>query len=131
MVLATASPTAGSTFPELDALTGAGVFYGASASEAQGLEGADVYLVGGGNSAGQAALHLARHARRVVLVVRAPTLGAGMSDYLSRRSRGSQHRGALRRRGVGGGGDGRLEYVVVRDGDRASRARSPPRRCSS
>ena len=56
--------------PELEALTGAGVFYGDSSSEAPGMAGRDVYVVGGANSAGQAALHLARWARRVTLVVR-------------------------------------------------------------
>jgi thioredoxin reductase (NADPH) len=50
--------------PSLEALTGAGVFYGATGAEAQGLAGEDVYVVGGGNSAGQAAMHLSRYARR-------------------------------------------------------------------
>ena len=55
----------------LEALHGAGVFYGAAASEAPLVAGEEVYVVGGANSAGQAALHLARYARRVTLVVRA------------------------------------------------------------
>ena len=112
--------------PALDALTGAGVFYGASASEAQGLEGEDVYLVGGGNSAGQAALHLARHARQVVLVVRAPTLEAGMSHYLIEAIDAAAN--VVVRCGaevIGGGGDGRLEYVFVRDRDSGPGERVP------
>jgi thioredoxin reductase (NADPH) len=68
--------------PALEALNGAGVFYGGPASEAHAMAGKDAYVVGGANSAGQAALHLARHARRVTLVVRAESLGAGMSHYL-------------------------------------------------
>ena len=70
--------------PALEELTGAGVFYGGSMSEAPTLAGKVVYVVGGGNSAGQAALHLARYAREVNLVVRAGSLDAGMSHYLVR-----------------------------------------------
>ncbi len=101
--------------PELDALTGAGVFYGASASEAPAFEGEDVYLVGGGNSAGQAALHLARHARNVVLVVRAPTLAETMSHYLIE-AIGAAHNVVVLpgTEVIGGGGDGRLEHLVLR-----------------
>ena len=68
--------------PRLEALVGAGVFYGAAGSEARAMEGQDVYVVGAGNSAGQAALHLAKYAASVTLVVRGPDLGARMSDYL-------------------------------------------------
>jgi thioredoxin reductase (NADPH) len=63
-------------------LEGAGIYYGASASEAQAFGGEDVYVVGGGNSAGQAALHLARYARQVSILVRSPSLAATMSQYL-------------------------------------------------
>ena len=66
----------------LEELQGAGVFYGAAASEAPSVTGEDVFVVGGANSAGQAALHLAHFARRVTLVVRAGSLEAGMSHYL-------------------------------------------------
>ena len=61
--------TAASSIPALEDLLGAGVFYGASTSEAQACAGRDVYVVGGGNSAGQAALHLARFSRNVTIVV--------------------------------------------------------------
>jgi thioredoxin reductase (NADPH) len=70
--------------PEIEALNGAGVFYGGPASAAPAVAGRDVYVLGGANSAGQAALHLARYARRVTLVIRAQTLDAGMSHYLVR-----------------------------------------------
>jgi thioredoxin reductase (NADPH) len=63
-------------------LEGAGVYYGASPSDAMTLAGEPVAVVGGGNSAGQAALHLARHARHVTLLVRRPSLDATMSRYL-------------------------------------------------
>ena len=68
--------------PGLAELEGAGVYYGASMSEAQALTGEDVYVVGGGNSAGQSALHLARYARRVTVVVRGASLAESMSRYL-------------------------------------------------
>ncbi|WP_210437756.1 FAD-dependent oxidoreductase [Nocardioides xinjiangensis] len=68
--------------PSLDALVGRGVFYGAAVSEAPSMAGQEVYVVGGGNSAGQAALHLARYARQVTLLVRGSSLAASMSEYL-------------------------------------------------
>ena len=68
--------------PGLTELEGAGVFYGASMSEAQALAGDQVYIAGGGNSAGQAALHLARYACKVRILVRGPGLAATMSQYL-------------------------------------------------
>jgi len=72
----------------LDALLGKGVFYGAATTEAPALAGQDVCLVGAGNSAGQAAVHLARYAATVTLIVRGASLGMSMSDYLSSRSDG-------------------------------------------
>jgi thioredoxin reductase (NADPH) len=68
-----------------DALVGRGVYYGANASEAQACQGDEVYVVGGANSAGQAALNLARYARKVVVVVRGAALAETMSSYLNAR----------------------------------------------
>jgi thioredoxin reductase (NADPH) len=68
----------------LEALVGSGVFYGASASESHAMNGQDVFIVGAGNSAGQAALHLARYARTVTLLVRGTSLAKSMSSYLVR-----------------------------------------------
>ena len=68
--------------PRLEALVGAGVFYGTAGSEARAMHGREVFVVGAGNSAGQAALHLARHARQVTMLVRGNSLGRSMSDYL-------------------------------------------------
>lgn len=65
-----------------DRLIGKGVFYGAARSEANTIHGQDVYLVGAGNSAGQAALHFASHARQVTRVVRGARIEDSMSHYL-------------------------------------------------
>ena len=114
--------------PALEALIGAGVFYGGPVSEAPLLTGTDVYVVGGGNSAGQAALHLARYARRVTLVVRGRSLEAGMSHYLVRAIEDAPN--IVVRTGtavVGGGGESHLEQLLLRDlADR--RRRVGPRR---
>jgi thioredoxin reductase (NADPH) len=101
--------------PELEELNGAGVFYGGPASEAHGLTGLEVYVVGGANSAGQAALHLARYASRVTLVVRAQSLAAGMSHYLVRQIESTANVDVrLGTEVVGGGGDGWLDRLVLR-----------------
>jgi thioredoxin reductase (NADPH) len=70
--------------PRLEALVGSGVFYGSAGSEAPAMEGRDVFVVGAGNSGGQAALHLARYARQVTMLVRGDSLARSMSDYLIR-----------------------------------------------
>jgi len=102
--------------PALEALSGAGVYYGGSTSEAPALAGRSVFIVGGANSAGQAALHLARYARTVTLVVRADSLRASMSEYLVRQVEATDNIEVLvQTEVVGGGGDGRLEHLVLRD----------------
>ena len=70
--------------PRLEALVGSGVFYGAAVSESRAMQDQDVLLVGAGNSAGQAALDLAKHARAVTLVVRGDNFANSMSSYLVR-----------------------------------------------
>ena len=70
--------------PALEDLQGRGVFYGAAASEAPAMRGQTVFVAGAGNSAGQAALHLAKWASRVTVLVRAGSLADSMSDYLIR-----------------------------------------------
>jgi thioredoxin reductase (NADPH) len=99
----------------LEALAGAGVFYGASVSEARALAGADVFVVGGGNSAGQAAMHLARYARAVTLLVRGPSVAESMSQYLSDEIAAAGIRVRLQTEVVDGGGDGRLQQITLRD----------------
>jgi thioredoxin reductase (NADPH) len=82
------------------------------------MAGRDVYVVGGANSAGQAALHLAGYARRVTLVVRAATLTAGMSHYLVRELDATPNvHVRLRAEVVDGGGNGWLQHLVLRDRD--------------
>jgi thioredoxin reductase (NADPH) len=68
--------------PGLAAMTGRGVYYGAALTEAAGCAGEHVYVVGGANSAGQAAVYLSRHARTVTMLVRGRSLTASMSHYL-------------------------------------------------
>jgi thioredoxin reductase (NADPH) len=70
--------------PHLEDLQGRGVFYGAAVSEAPAMRGRNVFVAGGGNSAGQAALHLAKWAKKVTILVRAASLAESMSDYLIR-----------------------------------------------
>ena len=102
--------------PELDALSGAGVFYGGPVSEAPTLAGKDVYVVGGGNSAGQAALHLARYARHVTILARARSLDASMSRYLIRAVEAAPKVEVRTRVTVtGGGGAQRLERLELHD----------------
>ena len=116
VVLATGASYRRLGVPALEALNGAGVFYGGPTSEAPGLAGQDVYVLGGANSAGQAALYLARYARRVTLVTRAQSLEDGMSHYLVRHVEATPNLEVrLRAEIVGGGGDGWLEHLVLRD----------------
>jgi thioredoxin reductase (NADPH) len=104
--------------PELDRLTGAGVFYGGPAYEAPGMAGMDVYVIGGANSAGQAALHLADYARRVTLVVRKDRLDFGMSDYLVRQVEDAPNIDVRLRTEVTGGDGGEwLERLELRGAD--------------
>ncbi len=84
VVLATGVSYRRLEIPALDELIGRGVYYGPSTSEARGLAGTQVHVVGGGNSAGQAAMQLSRWVERVTLLVREPDLAATMSHYLRR-----------------------------------------------
>jgi thioredoxin reductase (NADPH) len=68
--------------PGIEQLQGAGVYYGAGSTEALSCRGEDVYIVGGANSAGQAAMNFARYAQNVIMLVRGENLGATMSQYL-------------------------------------------------
>lgn len=102
--------------PSLENLMGMGVYYGASVSEAHGLQGLDSCVVGGGNSAGQAVLHLARYCRQVTLVIRGKDLSASMSQYLIDAIDAAPNV-TVRASSevVGGDGDGRLQEITLRD----------------
>ena len=95
---------------------GQGVHYGAAMAAAREMTGRDVFVVGGGNSAGQAAVHLARFARTVTILVRRPDLSATMSDYLIQQIRWSPR---IQVSGncsvVDGGGQDQLEWIDVHD----------------
>ncbi|QSB14710.1 FAD-dependent oxidoreductase [Natronosporangium hydrolyticum] len=99
-----------------DAFAGRGVYYGAAQHEAAGCQGEDIYLVGGANSAGQAALHFAKFADRVVMLVRGGDLRHSMSEYLVARIE-AQPRIEVRPRTevVAAQGDGRLQRLVLAD----------------
>jgi len=102
--------------PALEDLQGRGVFYGAAASEAPAMRGRNVFVAGGGNSAGQAALHLAKWASQVTILVRAPSLAASMSDYLIRQISAAPNIDIRYRVQVAGGtGTGHLQSLVLLD----------------
>jgi thioredoxin reductase len=116
VVIATGAAYTELGVPELEDLRGRGVFYGAAVSEAPAMRGQKVFVVGAGNSAGQAAIHLAKWAGQVTVLVRGESLAQSMSDYLIRMI------GALPNVDVvygvqvaGGAGAGRLESLVLED----------------
>jgi len=82
MVIATGVSYRKLDVPGMERVQGAGVYYGAAMTEAATCKGEDVYIVGGANSAGQAAMFFSQHARRVIMLVRGKSLEAGMSQYL-------------------------------------------------
>jgi thioredoxin reductase len=102
--------------PALDELQGRGVFYSAGTSEALAMKGRHVFVVGGGNSAGQAARHLSQFASQVTLLVRSKVLSVSMSDYLIREIESSPNIDVRYNSEVVGGGQGDfLDHIVIRD----------------
>lgn len=102
--------------PRLDALVGSGVFYGAAVSESRAMQDQDVFIIGAGNSAGQAALHLAKHARTVTLIVRGASIDKSMSSYLVHAIESTSNVVVRRRTEVvDGAGDGHLESLTLAD----------------
>jgi thioredoxin reductase (NADPH) len=111
----------GVTYRQLDApgiagLVGAGVFYGSALSEAPAVKDQDVFIAGAGNSAGQAAVYLARTARSVTLLVRADNLATSMSDYLVKETGATPRvRVRLHTEVAAARGDHRLTELVLRN----------------
>ncbi|WP_235547577.1 MULTISPECIES: FAD-dependent oxidoreductase [unclassified Nocardioides] len=110
----------------IEELVGMGVYYGAAMTAAREMEDQDVFVVGGGNSAGQAAVHLARFARSVTILVRRPDLAETMSAYLIGEIEYNS-RISVRTccQVVDGGGDGRLEWLCLEDVRTGERDRVP------
>ncbi|MFJ7071954.1 FAD-dependent oxidoreductase [Streptomyces sp. NPDC098781] len=99
-------------------LTGAGVYYGSALTEAPACRGQDVYIVGGANSAGQAAMYLARGAKSVTLLVRGESLSASMSYYLVQQIEEAPNISVRARTAVESAhGSGHLEQLTLRDVD--------------
>jgi len=102
--------------PGLEPLIGTGVYYGAAASEARAMAGRRVFIAGGANSAGQAAVNLARHARHVTLLVRRDSVAATMSQYLIDELNGTANIDIRHNTEVAGAeGDLQLEALVLHD----------------
>jgi thioredoxin reductase (NADPH) len=102
--------------PGVEELLGAGVFYGAAVSEARAMAGSRVFVVGAGNSAGQAALHLAKYAEQVTLLVRGDSVSRGMSDYLVKELQANDAIAVrLGTQVISAGGAGRLEQLTLHD----------------
>jgi thioredoxin reductase (NADPH) len=112
--------------PRLEALVGSGVFYGAAGSESMAMEGRDVFVVGAGNSAGQTALHLARYARQVTMLVRGDNLARSMSEYLIREIEVTANISVrLRTEITDGHGEHQLEALTLCDTRRGRTERVP------
>ncbi len=100
--------------PHLEALVGSGVFYGGGVTESQAMAGQHVFIAGAGNSAGQAAVHLAKYARRVTMIVRGSSLASSMSAYLVKEIETSDNIDVLlHTKIIDGYGGGRLEGLVL------------------
>ncbi len=103
--------------PGLHELTGTGVYYGAAATEAPTVEGRDAYVVGGGNSAGQAAMYFSRFAQSVTILIRGESLASSMSQYLIDQIDATPNITVRNNtRVVEARGEKNLEQLVIRDG---------------
>ena len=126
VVLATGVSYTRLTAPGVDELAGRGVYYGAAAHEAVNCRGQVVHIVGAANSAGQAALHFARFAEQVVMLVRGDSLQRSMSDYLVRRIEEAANITVRTcTQIVGGSGAEHLEHLLLQDSTTGQRERVP------
>lgn len=102
----------------IDKFTGAGVYYGAATTEAGAIKGEDIYMVGGGNSAGQAAMYLSKFAKQVYITVRKPDLSSSMSQYLIDQIAGTENITVLGYTEViDAEGDERLEKLKLKNNE--------------
>jgi thioredoxin reductase (NADPH) len=116
VIIATGATYRRLAIPALEGLQGRGVFYGAATSEAPAMAGRNVFVAGGGNSAGQAALHLAKWAHQVTILVRGESLADSMSDYLIRQIRATPNINVHHHVQVADGtGTSTLESLVLAD----------------
>ncbi|MEU3513251.1 FAD-dependent oxidoreductase [Streptomyces longwoodensis] len=116
VILATGVSYRQLTAPGCDTLTGCGVYYGSALTEAPACQGQDVYIVGGANSAGQAAMYLAKGAKSVTLLVRGADLSASMSHYLIQQIEEAPNISVRARTVVESAhGPQRLEQLTLRD----------------
>lgn len=118
VILATGASYQRLGIAKLEALVGAGVFYGGGVTEAPAMEGQHVFVAGAGNSAGQAAVHLAKYAKRVTMLVRGSSLASSMSDYLVQEITSAdnievRHQTVI----VDGQGSQRLEGLVLKNNE--------------
>jgi thioredoxin reductase (NADPH) len=126
VILATGVSYRPLTAPGVEALTGRGIYYGSAATEATACQDTDVYIIGGANAAGQAAVHLSRYARTVTLVVRGDSLERSMSYYLIQQLTGIANvRVMTQSEVVEAHGDGHLEALSVHDRKTGARTRMP------
>jgi len=124
IVLATGVTWRALEIPGADALVGRGVYYGAARTEALGTSGRDIFLIGGGNSAGQAAMFFADYARTVTLLCRGYSLAASMSHYLiAQLATKTNVQVRVRSRVVRVEGTDHLEAIVVENRDSGERQR--------
>ena len=115
VILATGIETRQLQVPGAEALTGTGLFYGAAVTEAANFRGQPVFVVGGGNSAGQGAVFLSRFASRVTMLVRGSSLQVGMSQYLIDQIEATDNIEVLPESVVEAlEGEGRLEAALIR-----------------
>ena len=126
VVIATGADYRRLGIPHLEALQGRGVFYGAAVSQAPAMRGRNVFVAGGGNSAGQTALHMAKWANRVTVLVRGQSLADSMSDYLIRQIGATPNIDVCYRLQVADGtGTSHLEALVLQDAVSGARRSVP------
>jgi thioredoxin reductase (NADPH) len=112
--------------PGVERFQGSGIYYGGAVTEAMACQGEDVYIIGGANSAGQAAMFFARYARRVIMLVRGSTLATTMSQYLIDEIKATSNiRVELNTSMVAADGNDRLAEITLRCSTSGEETRVP------